>query len=432
MLSPFIFSNGTYDGMLGDLVSGKIDFLPLGYTITTERLTSMDFIFSLTTDSAALFVKKESQDKIRWLLYFEPFSYSLWNALVVSSVIFTCLAIFQYLWASKFQSMSLLASVRFGLSVLWITFAVYFGRRLSRFPKHVLLKGTLFAGLFVGNFVFISYRASLTSTLSVPSPIVPFTTLKEFLMSDYRIIIPGGDSHEERLKTAKVTSEERAIWENKIEPGGDKNIAEDMKSAYDILRTNPKVALYHDILPLEALMTERERCEFIKAWISPSSTHISMVLAKHSPYTKIFSRALLKIVQEGMFQREEFKFSSQFSANCDQVTTVAEEVELGMSKICTGFFILLGGMALAVLTMMCELGTGGTRRYLFAELLEPEETKNTLMNQLEWLDRWIKFKSYEDEYQAIDLDDLEAKLDSISGSIMGARLMAKMLKKKKK
>ena len=27
-----------------------------------------------------------------------------------------------------------------------------------------------------------------------------------------------------------------------------------------------------------------------------------------------------------------------------------------------------------------------------------------LMNQLEWLDRWIKAKSHEDEYQVIDLD----------------------------
>ncbi len=45
---------------------------------------------------------------------------------------------------------------------------VYFGKRLDKFPKETLWKGTLMGTLFVGNFVFISYRASLTSLFSVP------------------------------------------------------------------------------------------------------------------------------------------------------------------------------------------------------------------------------------------------------------------------
>lgn len=85
-------------------------------------------------------------------------------------------------------------------------------------------------------------------------------------------------------------------------------------------------------------------------------------------------------------------------------TAVMEEVELGMSKTCTTFFIILSGILLSVLTMVCKLGTGRMRIYLFTELLEPEETMKMLMNQLEWLDRWIKAKSHEDEYQVIDLD----------------------------
>ena len=83
----------------------------------------------------------------------------LWLVLAASSTVLTLLALAQYFLLSRSSSrLSFLASLRFGLSVRWMTFAVYFGRRLNRFPKHVLVRWTLFTGLLIGNFVFISYR----------------------------------------------------------------------------------------------------------------------------------------------------------------------------------------------------------------------------------------------------------------------------------
>ena len=42
--------------------------------------------------------------------------------------------------------------------VLWVTLTVYFSKRIEKFPKEVVWKGTLLGTLFVGNFVFIAYR----------------------------------------------------------------------------------------------------------------------------------------------------------------------------------------------------------------------------------------------------------------------------------
>ena len=42
--------------------------------------------------------------------------------------------------------------------VLWVTLPVYFSKRIEKFPKEVVWKGTLLGTLFVGNFVFIAYR----------------------------------------------------------------------------------------------------------------------------------------------------------------------------------------------------------------------------------------------------------------------------------
>ena len=148
--------------MLRDILEGRTDFLPMGMSITRERNSLFDFVFPLGYDVAALYVRKDKRhDAPQWLTYVDPLSALLWLVLATSSLVLTASALAQYAVArDPGTPITVLGSVRLGLSVLWMTFAVYFGRRLNRFPKHVLIRWTLFTGLLIGNFVFISYRLS--------------------------------------------------------------------------------------------------------------------------------------------------------------------------------------------------------------------------------------------------------------------------------
>jgi hypothetical protein len=56
--------------------------------------------------------------------------------------------------------------------------------------KFVTFRWTLFNCLLVGSLVWISYRAALTSELSVIKTKLPFTDLKSLAETDYRLLLP--------------------------------------------------------------------------------------------------------------------------------------------------------------------------------------------------------------------------------------------------
>jgi hypothetical protein len=55
--------------------------------------------------------------------------------------------------------------------------------------KFVTFRWTLFNCLLVGSLVWISYRAALTSELSVVKTKLPFTDLKTLAETDYRLLL---------------------------------------------------------------------------------------------------------------------------------------------------------------------------------------------------------------------------------------------------
>lgn len=73
----------------------------------------------------------------------------------------------------------------------WLIFCSYLGRKPPsvpferRFPLRVLL----FAIFLAGNVIFMSYRASLTSELSVRDSRMPFKDLEGLLATDYDLVI---------------------------------------------------------------------------------------------------------------------------------------------------------------------------------------------------------------------------------------------------
>ena len=190
---------GTYNftskkamGMLLNAERGEVDLIFSTYSMTAERNQVVKWLFPIVTETMAIFVAKtEWKKKIPWLLYVYPFTMDLWcfllgNLFLVASM----LVVLRRATAVVTRSKNV-PNWNYGL-LLWTVFCSYFGMKPTGISEgdtthqHASpVRIVIFTMALVGTVVFMSYRAALTSELSVGLVKPPFSDLQEFLDSEY-------------------------------------------------------------------------------------------------------------------------------------------------------------------------------------------------------------------------------------------------------
>ena len=83
-------------------------------------------------------------------------------------------------------------------------------------PKNsIALRIMFFVYLFTSNFIFLVYKANMTSALAVKSREKRLTSWEDVLISDYKIMLPRGSFIKEYLKTSKDPVEQ-AVRKKKV------------------------------------------------------------------------------------------------------------------------------------------------------------------------------------------------------------------------
>ncbi len=422
--SPMFYSNGTWTGMIQDLSTGSVDLLPTSLSMTPSRFAVVDFVFPLGYDIPALLVSRDSAATAdpQFDTLFSPFRTDLWLVLAAIGVVITTLAVIQRMW----QRGTSLETVRFAASVLWVTSTVYFGRRLDKFPKELVWKGTLVGTLFVGNFVFIAYRASLTSAFSVPRLRRPFSDQQEFLDSDFAFLAVGGDVTEETFRDARPGSIERRIWDKKIEPRLHESFVPDTAAGLAAVRDHSNnVAFYIGLRHALTVMTWQDSCLLMAAWKSASRSPLSMAVAKGSPYRKVLSRELLRVIEDGFYHRQLYRLAEEES---EHECLSTSDLRLGFSRMWLVFFFLCCGAVLGIVTLVLECASGGRRVDVFSE--EKGKTFRVALKHLDAIEQWVR-ESGSDELFAKELDQVSERVRTIDHGITEATIQRKTNFKKK-
>ncbi len=434
--------------MINDLLNDDADFLPCSFYLTPSRLSAVDFLFPLGHDTMTLFVWTGEGHGDAFVLgtFIDPFRPALWALLVSTSLVITTLAVVQRMyekWRYLGRSPSL-ETLKFTGSVLWVTLTVYFGKRLDTFPKEVVWKGTLLGTLFVGNFVFISYRASLTSIFSVPTHSVPFKDLESLLESDFKLVVRGSEVVEERFREAGLDEAnvglDAQVWRRKLEPG-DGMFAKGALEALKILKEHNaaapgNMALYCELLHFQTVLAASpmasEACKVEAVWMSPVRTPMSMAVKKGSPYSKLLASALLKELEVGYYYRELAKEMplGDLNAACDDDGDIFSDLRLGINRIWLMFAVLAAGAVFAALMLAAEklvLPVG--REDVFSE--ERRKAFRPVLAHLVALEEWVaastsgaKSDAYDDERDR-ELEMVAAALASATDRVSAARIVRK-------
>ncbi len=177
----------TWDGRIGDLLAGGSDMMvaPVSYTI--ERAGILDYLTLTTAVTTAIHVGKNAgNEEEAWLTYVLPLRQNSWVALMANT-----LAIVLFLLSLQFLGMRALKFKQIlqgSIGDVWMIFFSYFGRPSSSdfWWSFQLTKMLLLAIFLSGILSNMSYRASLTSELSVRKQILPFTTPEDFYHSEFQ------------------------------------------------------------------------------------------------------------------------------------------------------------------------------------------------------------------------------------------------------
>ena len=179
---------GEASGMLLNAEQHDMDMIFSSYSISEERNHVVKWLFPIVTQTMSIFVAKtEWKTKIPWLLYTSAFAMDLWglmlvNLFLVSLIIVALTRITATLTKSNVEGWNF-------FHLLWTVFISYFGMKPDMngtMKQTSAVRIVIFVMALVGTLVFMSYRAALTSELSVELVKPPFTTLEEFCESKYK------------------------------------------------------------------------------------------------------------------------------------------------------------------------------------------------------------------------------------------------------
>jgi hypothetical protein len=184
--------DGSYiaNGMLKDLEDGNADMIATSFGIVYPRNLFVDFLPPITYDIGALYIKNvENSQGLDLQAYVGPFSFVLWLVILVAASMFTAMIFLISVSTAGFkrdQLTFLLVSSR-----LWTCLMAYIGGKPgpSKLDTKQSYRFTIFLSLLTGSVVWISYRAFLTSELSIPIKVFPFDDFESLANTDYRLFL---------------------------------------------------------------------------------------------------------------------------------------------------------------------------------------------------------------------------------------------------
>ena len=121
---------------------------------------------------------------ISWSAFLNPFSRDMWMMLVFVAAIISCFftVIERIFGPTKDHDFFL----NHYLTNLWVAFKANAGGKPSSVKKSSSYKIVLFDCLLVGSVVWMAYRASFTSELSIVKLKLPFNDLESLLRTDFK------------------------------------------------------------------------------------------------------------------------------------------------------------------------------------------------------------------------------------------------------
>ena len=173
---PYALNNGsvTATGMLANLFDNSADVAWGPLAFTASRAPYIDFLTPFADSYGSIFIKNELPEDLDFFLYFMSFELDLWVMLISLAILLT---IFSQCIDNNSNNV---------ISNFWKALMMNFGgKSIFRSEESLPMKIISLSSLLCGVCIWMSYRASFTSSLSIRKAILPFNDWYTFSQTNY-------------------------------------------------------------------------------------------------------------------------------------------------------------------------------------------------------------------------------------------------------
>ncbi|CAL9687653.1 unnamed protein product [Knipowitschia caucasica] len=357
--------NGSWNGMIGELIGKRADLALSAITITPERESVVDFSKRYLDYSVGILMRK-SEEKINIFSLLAPFDLAVWACIAAAiPVVGIMIFLLRRIQAVRCQSNTgghPTPSVSTSLqSAIWIVYGAFVQQGSDAILGSVALRIVMGSWWLFTLIVCSSYTANLAAYLTVSrmdNAVRSFADLSKQSDLMYGTVRDSAVYEYFRAKGTNPLEQDNTfaeLWKivNKNN-GHDNSVSSPMEGIKKVKR-EPYAFLW-DMAVVEYAALTDDDCTLTIAGNSRSTRGYGMALQHGSPYRDLFSQKILELQQKGDLDILKQKWWPK-KGRCDLQSHADAQPEgraLRLHSFAGVFCILAAGLLLALLVAALE------------------------------------------------------------------------------
>eukprot|EP00074_Homo_sapiens_P004325 NP_001077088.1 glutamate receptor 2 isoform 2 precursor [Homo sapiens] len=354
-----------WNGMVGELVYGKADIAIAPLTITLVREEVIDFSKPFMSLGISIMIKKPQKSKPGVFSFLDPLAYEIWMCIVfayigVSVVLFLVSRFSPYEWHTEEfedgrETQSSESTNEFGIfNSLWFSLGAFMRQGCDISPRS--LSGRIVGGVwwFFTLIIISSYTANLAAFLTVERMVSPIESAED--LSKQTEIAYGtldSGSTKEFFRRSKIAVFDK-MWTYMRSAEPSVFVRTTAEGVARVRKSKGKYAYL-----LESTMNEyieqRKPCDTMKVGGNLDSKGYGIATPKGSSLRNAVNLAVLKLNEQGLLDKLKNKWWYD-KGECGSGGGDSKEKTsaLSLSNVAGVFYILVGGLGLAMLVALIE------------------------------------------------------------------------------
>ncbi|XP_026185701.1 glutamate receptor 1a isoform X6 [Mastacembelus armatus] len=358
-----------WNGMVGELVYGKADVAVAPLTITLVREEVIDFSKPFMSLGISIMIKKPTKSKPGVFSFLDPLAYEIWMCIVfayigVSVVLFLVSRFSPYEWhAEDYEeggepqtpTQSPEQTNEFGIfNSLWFSLGAFMQQGCDISPRS--LSGRIVGGVwwFFTLIIISSYTANLAAFLTVERMVSPIESAEDLAKQTeiaYGTLDAG--STKEFFRRSKIAVFEK-MWSYMKAADPSVFVKTTDEGVIRVRKSKGKYAYL-----LESTMNEyieqRKPCDTMKVGGNLDSKGYGIATPKGSPLRNPVNLAVLKLNEQGLLDKLKNKWwYDKGECGSGGGDSKDKTSALSLSNVAGVFYILIGGLGLAMLVALVE------------------------------------------------------------------------------
>uniref|UniRef100_A0A671TMF1 Glutamate receptor n=1 Tax=Sparus aurata TaxID=8175 RepID=A0A671TMF1_SPAAU len=346
-----------WNGMVGELVYGKADVAVAPLTITLVREQVIDFTKPFMSLGISIMIKKPTKSKPGVFSFLDPLAYEIWMCIVfayigVSVVLFLVSRFSPYEWQDKETPEY---TNDFGIfNSLWFSLGAFMQQGCDISPRS--LSGRIVGGVwwFFTLIIISSYTANLAAFLTVERMVSPIESAEDLAkQTEIAYGTLDGGSTKEFFRRSKIAVFEK-MWSYMRSADPTVFVKNTNEGVIRVRKSKGKYAYL-----LESSMNEyieqRKPCDTMKVGGNLDSKGYGVATPKGSPLRIPVNLAVLKLNEQAVLDKLKNKWWYD-KGECGHKDSGRKDKTsaLSLSNVAGVFYILIGGLGLAMLVALVE------------------------------------------------------------------------------